>query len=92
MEPQMNTDAHRFDKRQLISVFVCVHLWFCSGCSSHNGPTTRPSARERQEQALHDPFGYSPDMSPADTDVSGGKINEYDRKAMRKDIDHVLNP
>ena len=61
-----------------------------AGCVSDKNPTTRPSVYDRQEQALDDPFGYSPEMSPAD--VSGGKINQYDRKAMRKDLDHVFNP
>ena len=61
-----------------------------AGCMSDKQPTTRSSTRQRQEQALHDPFGYSPDMGS--TDVSGGKIHEYDRKAMKKDVDHVLNP
>ena len=57
---------------------------------SDKHPTTRPSNRDAHQEALNDPFGYSPDMGPAD--ISGGKINEFDRKAMRKDIDHVLNP
>jgi hypothetical protein len=63
------------------------------GCASDKQPTTRPStARERQEAALRDPMGYSPNMDSPDTDISGGKLHELDRKAMRKDIDHVLNP
>ena len=60
------------------------------GCMSDKQPTTRSSARDRQDAALDDPFGYSPDLSK--TDISGGKVNEFDRKAMRKDLDHVLNP
>jgi hypothetical protein len=63
-----------------------------SGCSSNKPPTTRPAtASERQDAALKDPFGYSPDMG-SNNDISGGGITDYDRKAMRKDIDHVLNP
>ena len=63
-----------------------------AGCASNDpGPTTRPSSvRDRQEAALEDPFGYSPNMN--ENDISGGKLHEMDRGAMRKDIDHVLNP
>ena len=60
------------------------------GCMSDKQPTTRSSMRERQDEALADPFGYSPDMGS--TDVSGGKINELDRKGLKKDLDHVFNP
>ena len=60
------------------------------GCMSDKKPTTRTSAQQRQDAALDDPFGYSPDLSK--TDVSGGKINELDRKALKRDLDHVLDP
>ena len=70
----------------IILLLACV----APGCAS-NHPTTRPSdARERQEAALRDPFGYSPGIEKQD--ISGGKVNQYDRDAMRKDVDHVLNP
>jgi hypothetical protein len=60
------------------------------GCASDKHPTTRPSsASDRQEAALKDPFNYSPNM---DEDISGGGIGHYDRNAMRKDLDNVLNP
>ena len=74
-----------------IANLICVHLWLTlSGCSSDKHPTTRPaSASDRQDAALRDPFGYSPGI---DNDISGGGVSEFDRKAMRKDIDHVLNP
>jgi hypothetical protein len=81
-------------KRLGLSVCVCVPLWLLAGCASENrGPTTRPSSvRDRQEAALQDPFGYSPDMDSPENDISGGKLGEFNRGAMRKDIDHVLNP
>src|SRR5215212_11840264 len=37
-----------------------------AGGMSDTQPTTRSDARERQEQALNDPFGYSPDMGSTD--------------------------
>ena len=93
----MSTDGQRLKGLLRPSVLICVHLWFLTllcmlaGCSSNNTSTTKPSSvTDRQNAALEDPFGYSPDMK--DADISGGKINEYDRNAMRKDLDHVLNP
>ena len=77
-----------------ISACIGVHLWLVPGCAAEkHRPTTRPtSVRDRQDAAMRDPMGYSPDMSPAATDISGGTVNELDRGALRKDIDHVLNP
>ena len=64
-----------------------------AGCASDKGPTTRPSSiRDRQDAALQDPFGYSPNMDKDSPDVSGGDLGHLDRDAMKKDIDHVLNP
>jgi hypothetical protein len=65
-------------------------LVIMASCTSDKHATTRPSGNaDSGSAALKDPFGYSPNM---DTDISGGGISEYDRKAMRKDIDNVLNP
>jgi hypothetical protein len=65
------------------------------GCASDEkpGPTTKPAGvKDRQEAALRDPMGYSPNMNSPDTNISGGKLHELDRGALKKDIDHVLNP
>jgi hypothetical protein len=62
-----------------------------AGCASHKSPTTQPmSMYDRQDAAMRDPFGYSPDVQHET--VTGGKTGEFDRNAMKKDIDHVLNP
>ena len=88
----MNTDKKNL-LLVLSSVCICAHLWLIPGCSSDKHPTTRPaSMADRQDAALKDPMGYSPDMHNPDNDISGGKLNELDRGALRKDIDHVLNP
>src|SRR5215213_5081678 len=99
MEPQMNADERRYQSRTQRSAFIRVHLRFLIlsiafvGCATEKHPTTQPSnVRDRQDAALKDPMGYSPNMNSPDNDISGGKINELDRGAMRKDIDHVLNP
>ena len=75
-------------------VFLFSFAWF-TGCASDDkrAPTTQPSnVKDRQEAALRDPMGYSPNMNSPDTNISGGKLHELDRGALRKDIDHVLNP
>jgi hypothetical protein len=73
---------------------VACGFWLLPGCSSDNDggqPTTRPaSVRDRQDAALRDPFGYKSDVDQYD--VSGGGIGEFDRDAMKRDIDHVFNP
>ena len=99
MEPQMNADERRLKTQFSASAFVRVHLRFLllaalfAGCASDKQPTTRPSSmRERQDAALRDPMGYSPDMDSPDTDISGGKLHELNRGAIKKDIDHVFNP
>jgi hypothetical protein len=62
-----------------------------AGCGKPPQPTTRPlTARERQDQALRDPFGYSPDIES--TDISGGGLSEFDKEAFRKDLKNVLDP
>ena len=60
------------------------------GCAPQS-PTTQPaSLYDRQEQALRDPFGYSPDLTKSDMKVSGN--GEFDREGFNRDLNHVLNP
>lgn len=63
-----------------------------TGCGQNqSGATTQPSTvYDRQEQALRDPYGYSPDLKKTDMSVTGN--GEFDRDALKRDIDHVLNP
>jgi hypothetical protein len=72
---------------------MCV---LCLSCADKSNPTSRSlSARERQDQALRDPFGYGPQPGNPGSDVptvSGGKINEFNRKEFNQDVDRVLNP
>jgi len=61
------------------------------GCGPTRQPTTQPSSMyDRQEQALHDPFGYSPDLKKSDMTVSGE--GEFDAAALKRDLNHVANP
>ncbi len=67
-----------------------VMMFVAAGCKSDKKPTTRPSSmRERQNEALADPFGYK---VTEDEDISGGKLHEYKKDSIKKDLDHVLNP
>jgi hypothetical protein len=62
-----------------------------AGCTQKAAPTTRPaSMHERQDQAIKDPFGYSPGME--NTDISGGGFREFDKDGFRKDLNNVLDP
>ena len=72
----------------VVLVGICI---VTGGCKSNKkAPTTRPSTvRERQEQALKDPFGYK---VMEDDDISGGKLHEYKKDSMKKDLNDVLNP
>lgn len=69
---------------------LCICL--LAGCSRQGQqPASRPStARDRQDQALRDPFGYSPDVEG--TDISGGGLSGFDRDGFRKDMKNVLDP
>jgi len=66
--------------------FALLVLWGCS----HDKKPQKPTAQQRQDRALKDPFGYKPDWS--DTSVSGGGTEKLDKDGLRKDLDHVLNP
>ena len=74
--------------------FCILYSAFCicfAGCTQTAAPTTRPaSMQERQDQAIKDPFGYSPGMG--NTDISGGGLNEFDKDGFRKDLKNVLDP
>lgn len=54
------------------------------------GPSEQPTARERQDKALKDPFGYSPDNKNSDMTVGGR--GELDKPGLKRDLDHVINP
>ena len=59
------------------------------GCSDNLATTKPVTMEQRQEALLRDPFS---DNNDHNVDISGGKINELDRNALKKDLDHVLNP
>jgi hypothetical protein len=69
------------------TIASCAIL-FAIGCGS--SATTQPSEYDRQDKAMHDPFGYNPDFKRTDNSVSGN--SEFDKDAFKKDLDHVINP
>ena len=54
------------------------------GCSSEKSGSD-PSGR-----AMQDPMNYRPGFE--ESDISGGGLTDFDKKAFRKDVDGVLNP
>ena len=69
----------------LSSILLCT-----SGCSDKNPDAKQKTTRERQQDALRDPFGYSPHVE--NTDISGGDLGNFDKDAFGKDVDSVFNP
>ena len=59
------------------------------GCAD-SAKTRQPTAQERQDRALKDPFGYKPDWS--NTGVTGGGTADLDKDALGKDLKNVLDP
>lgn len=72
----------------LTAAFACSALGLLAGCAST--PGADEAMRQRQDQALNDPMGYSPNMD--DVDVTGGSIGNYDDKGMKRDLNDLLNP
>jgi len=72
------------------SLFCLLSSVLFVGCSTQPPATQPSSAYDRQQQALHDPMGYSPHVDKAD--ISGGDIGSLDKQGLKRDVDHVLNP
>ena len=76
-------------RTRVIALSAACGLAFASlGCSEKK--SHQPTARERQDRALTDPFGYKPDWS--DANVSGGGTSDLDKDGLRKDLKNVLDP
>lgn len=63
-----------------------------AGCQS---VPEEPSARQRQDEAIADPFGFGPKLEQ-DTSrrspISGGGIGEFDREGFKRDMRTVFDP
>jgi hypothetical protein len=81
----------RVERRLLFCVLPSAICIGSLGCAEQKGPTTRPeTARERQDRAMRDPFGYSTETGKAD--ISGGGISDFDREGFNRDLNNVLDP
>jgi hypothetical protein len=72
------------EKAVLVCVLASAFCAFPQGCGSSH----EESAYDRQEQALKDPFGYNSDPKKSQPTVTG----DGDKDALKRDVDHVLNP
>jgi hypothetical protein len=67
-------------------------LLLATGCSYESKSDPPPmTLREKQEAALKDPMNYKPEEEKP-YDISGGGINNLDKKALKRDLDHALDP
>ena len=80
-------ELRRRTLRVLALAAACGFAALLPACSE---PANKPTAQERQDRALKDPFGYKPDWS--DTSVSGGGTTDLDKDGLRKDLKNVLDP
>lgn len=80
--------------RRVRYVIVALVISTAAGaCADKKQPTSQPaSARERQEQALRDPYSVGGDEDEEMYDVSGGGPRELNRKAFKRDWDSFWNP
>ena len=62
-------------------------LFVSTGCASKKA-APQPTAQERQDRALKDPFGYKPNWN--NTNVSGGGTADLDQDGLRKDLNNVF--
>lgn len=58
-----------------------------AGCESDQ----KAGMRQRQNQALKDPFNYSP-YDDDRTDISGGGLMDFKKDAFKKDLNSALDP
>ena len=88
---QMKPGKNIFVRYLCTSAFICGFSLMLAGCADTNKqPTTRPlTMKEKQDAMLRDPMGYKDDDK---YNISGGKINEFDKSAFKRDVDNVLNP
>ena len=71
---------------------ACLLLSVLTGCSYESKSDPPPQTlREKQEAGLKDPMNYKPEEEKP-YDISGGGINNLDKKALKRDVDHALDP
>ena len=61
-----------------------------AGGTGGTGASAGPALSRQSQDALRDPYGYSPDFQ--ETDISGGGLSDFDRDAFNKDLNSVFDP
>ena len=81
----------RLTTARLLTAAACGAALTLSACAQkgQSGPRAE-TARERQDRALKDPFGYKPDWR--ETDITGGGDADLDRDGIERDLGHVIMP
>jgi hypothetical protein len=75
--------------RRAVALAVCGFALLLGGCAGAPREKEK-SARERQDEALRDPFRYKPDWK--DSSVTGGDTADLDKDGLKRDLGHVLMP
>jgi hypothetical protein len=81
----MSTKTTRMLRTPLLAAACLVALPACT-YQGDPPPTTRPSTRPGDPQ-LADPTGKWRDFDASMRDISGGDINNYNKDAMKRDLD-----
>ena len=82
--------TNRYRTRVIALSAACGLALLTSGCSTKGSTKSKPepTAQERQDRALKDPFGYKPDWS--NTSVGGNGTADLDQDGLRKDLHNVF--
>jgi hypothetical protein len=95
MEPIMTTNMTCRMANKICMIITSCMMLMVIGCtydSMDQSTAEQQTFEQRRAAAQNDPMNYKiPD--DADTgDISGGGINNYDKNAMKRDMNDVLNP
>jgi len=71
-------------------LILCILLLAGLGIAGCGSDQSSGNMTDRQDKAMRDPFGYSPDMNR--TDITGGGVGNFNKNAFGKDLDDVVNP
>ncbi len=86
-------DGGRYLLRSSILCFLSSILLLSVGCTYNATGNEPETLQQKQEETVRDPISYKPDNENTKPyDISGGGINNLDSNALKKDIDHVLDP
>lgn len=58
------------------------------GCASEPRAAEEADWNDSQQRALDDPMNYRPEMNRSN--ITGGKIHEFDRQGFKRDVDSLL--